>query len=1232
MLFMVMGACPDVFAQPKLDFTIKKPPQFQERQLGSEKSASKNFHIVRRFWQNTYTHYNYYFNANNLVKEIINQAKLSAPDDFTELLNYYPWSLENTSKSSEIDSILITCTAGILLHDLRNDWIDNMYLLMGKAYYLRKDFDSANMAFQYLNFSYAPKEKDGTDKKIGSNSNQGSNAFTIMSKERKAYIMSKPPSRNDGFVWAIRNMTDKGNYLDASSLISILRNDPNFPDRLEPQLSEASGYLFYKLSMWDSAATYLERAMPLAEDPSDKSRRWFLAGQLYQLAGDNQKASEAFAKCSNSATDLVMDVYARLSSIRLRKNEDPKFLQENIDDLVNMAKKDKYTEYRDIIYYAAAMIELERNGYNEAADLFLKSVESNTNNAKQKSLSLLKLGDTRYIQKYYGKAAGPYDSLDAGLLKEAEAARVTVRKPGCLQVFAAENVISVQDSLLKLADMPEEERAALVKKLSNQLRKKMGLAEELTNTGIESNTALTKENEATNLFAATGSTWYFYEPNIRASGFNSFKERWGGRPNADNWRRSSALSMMAAKQPDKNVQGGDPDSFGMTAAEIEEVYDSTDISYDNLYSRIPLSVEKRAKAENLLIAALFSKALALHEKIEDYPEAIKVYEEILKRRDTGTVVQKTLFNLVHCYTKTGDSRNAQIARDRLAKDFSDDSTALAATEASDNQVVIDATYEKIYGLFLEGNFKEALSQKKLADSLLGPSYWKPQLLYIQSIYHIKEREDSLAIAGLSDITSHFSQHPLADKATVMIDVLKRRKDIEAYLTKLEVTRAKEDEYDPVVTRPSAPVIAVVQQPKQEVDSSKLKEAKEAADLLAKEQAEEKKLFEQQQKAQKEAEEKAEAQRKADEAEAAKKAEEDRIAAEIALAEKQKADKLAADKALADQLAAEKAKADKELADKLAAEKAQAEKELAEKQKAEREALEKENAKKAEAEKALAEKQKAEREALEKETTNRAEAEKALAEKQKAEREALEKENAGKAQAEKELKEKQAREKEAMEKELAEKQMAEKAKADKELADKLAAEKLVADKQLAEKQAAEKIAADNLAKAKMEADRIAAEKERAKREAESKARAGAVDGVMVGTPTTPSPFTIKANEKQIVAIVLEKIDPAYVNEVSYAFANSGRGNSDKAEISVVKKKIKDGLWLVEIQSPAFENMQSSYEYIKYIAPITRNELITWLDASKYYFITISDQNLKEIEKNANIQLYRKVLQEAVPGKF
>ncbi len=1182
------GIVSSLYAQPKLDFELKKPKQYEERQLGSEKNADKNFTLVRRFFQNTYTHYNYYFNANTLINEIIANATQSNTEDFTDLLTYYPWSLDQTSASGDIDSILYKCTAGILLHDLRNNWIDNMYLLMGKAYYLRKDFDSASMAFQYLNYSYAPKEKGGFDKPIGSNADEKSNAFAILTKEKSTYIASRPPSRNDGFVWQIRNLTDQGNYLDASSLISILRNDPNFPKRLEPELSEVTGYLFYKLSMWDSAAVYLERSMPMAENSSDKARRWYLAGQLYSLGGNNQKASEAYSKCLGLATDLVMDVYARLNSIRLRKNENPRIIDENISDLVGMAKKDKYTEYRDIIYYAAAMVELEREGYDAAAAYLQKSIDANTNNPKQRTLSFLALGDTRYAQKAYGKAGVPYDSSQVSFLKFPDSLRVVQRRPGCLQVYSAEKIVALQDSLIMLAEMDEAERTGAVKKIASRLRKEKGLEEEAPNTGAVSLSAL--DNKADLFSSGSSKSWYFGDASVRANGFNAFKEKWGARPNVDNWRRSGAIGLTTAKLPNFNSKKGDPDAMSEDIAIIEAPYDSTDISFDNLYSRIPLTPERKAKAEDILIEALYSKASALHEKIEDYEEAIKVYEEILRRGAKGEMASKTMFGLIHCYQQTGKTQKANELKLKLEAEFGKTVDLDGADKKRTD--LEDKTYQEIYDLFLSGDFKQAIEEKKKADSSIGKGYWKPQLFYIQSVYYIKERQDSMAIRELTTLIQEFGDHPLGKKAIFMVDVLKRRKQIEEYLTKLDVKRMEEDEYDPALSRPTPAVIVAI--PNQPIDSAKQKEA----DLLAKKEAEERDA---QMKADKQAFEKQEAERKALEAEAAKKAEADRIAAEKAAVEKAEAEKLATEKALAEKQALEKAAAEKEMADKLAADKAKADKELAEKLAAE----------KAKAEKELADKQALEKQALEKDAANKAEAEKALTEKQ-------------------------AREKEALEKELAAKQADEKEKAEKEMAAKLEAERKQAEIDLAAKQAAEKAEADRIANEKLEAEKLAAAKKaQAEKEAAEKAalaKQTMVDNVTVGKPSTPSPYNIVANERQVVAIVLEKIDPAYVNEVSYSFSHTEKLNRDGDEVIVTKKKIKDGLWLVELSSPSFNNMQSAYEYIKYISPITQSELITWLDSNKYYFISISENNLLEMEKRQEAQLYRKVLQEAVPGKF
>ena len=151
----------------------KKPEKFENRKLGSEKTAEKKFTVVRNFYQNNVTHYNYYFNANNRVNTVIDRAKLCLKDDYTNLLAFYPYTLESTSsQKTELDSVIYTSTAGILLHDLRNDWIDNMYMLIGKAYFYRRDFDSALMTFQFINYNLFPRKRknDDDDRIVGSNS------------------------------------------------------------------------------------------------------------------------------------------------------------------------------------------------------------------------------------------------------------------------------------------------------------------------------------------------------------------------------------------------------------------------------------------------------------------------------------------------------------------------------------------------------------------------------------------------------------------------------------------------------------------------------------------------------------------------------------------------------------------------------------------------------------------------------------------------------------------------------------------------------------------------------------------------------------------------------------------------------------------------------------------------------------------------------------------------------
>jgi hypothetical protein len=278
----------------------KKPAQFQDRKLGSEKMAEKKFTFLRHFFQNNFTHYNYYYNTNNKIKIVIERAKEIQKDDYGVLLSFYPYSLENTaSQKTELDSALLKSTAGILLHDLRNDWIDNMYLLMGKAFYFRKDFDSAAATFQFINYNLFPRKKNEDDDRIIGTSNSSTKSrISIANNETTSFlkkITSLPPSRNDALIWMARTFIEQDELGESASLINTLQNDPNLPIRLKDDLEEVNAYWFYKQNIYDSTAVHLQKSLSNAESKQDRARSEFLLAQLYELTNQYNKASQFYS-------------------------------------------------------------------------------------------------------------------------------------------------------------------------------------------------------------------------------------------------------------------------------------------------------------------------------------------------------------------------------------------------------------------------------------------------------------------------------------------------------------------------------------------------------------------------------------------------------------------------------------------------------------------------------------------------------------------------------------------------------------------------------------------------------------------------------------------------------------------------------------------------------------------------------------------------------------------------
>ncbi|HMX78653.1 MAG TPA: hypothetical protein PK841_10795, partial [Chitinophagaceae bacterium] len=459
-------------------FNLNKPKEYEDQQLRSEKSEDKKFTLLRRFFQNTTTHYNYYFNANNKLNDVLNRAKQSFKDDYSQLLPFYNYTLDATAADSiQLDSLTYKSSTAIALHDLRNDWVDNMYLLWGASYYLQKKFDSAYLMFQFINYAFSPKEKDGTLKTIGSG-RDGNSAYSVSTKEKNSLprrIFSEPPSRNDAFIWQIRNSLAQDDMAEAASLIVTLKNDPNFPKRLKNDLHEVQAYWFYKQNMWDSSATHLVQALSSATNVQEKARWEFLAAQLFEMSKNYKEAEKYYSKVSQHTTDLILDIYARLFKVRVNRDGGDNTVDKNVAQLLRMAKQDRYEEYRDIIYYMAGRMQLEGNNIDAALPLLLKSTKYTSNDPSQRNKAFLEVASIYYSRKEYRKAAAFFDSLNFSdpSLKNPE--ELKSRQVILNKLASNLEVIDRQDSLLRIASMPENERKDFVKKIVKDLRKSQGL-------------------------------------------------------------------------------------------------------------------------------------------------------------------------------------------------------------------------------------------------------------------------------------------------------------------------------------------------------------------------------------------------------------------------------------------------------------------------------------------------------------------------------------------------------------------------------------------------------------------------------------------------------------------------------------------------------------------------------------------------------------------------------------
>lgn len=98
-------------------------------------------------------------------------------------------------------------------------------------------------------------------------------------------------------------------------------------------------------------------------------------------------------------------------------------------------------------------------------------------------------------------------------------------------------IIDREDSLQHVAALPEPERTKIIDEQVAKIQSKIreSKVDQSQYSSSYNTLAINRFNNA----ESGGSSWYFYNNNAVASGYNEFIRRWGNRQLADNWRISS---------------------------------------------------------------------------------------------------------------------------------------------------------------------------------------------------------------------------------------------------------------------------------------------------------------------------------------------------------------------------------------------------------------------------------------------------------------------------------------------------------------------------------------------------------------------------------------------------------------------------------------------------------------------------------------------------------------------
>ncbi len=751
-------------------------------------SVEKN-NRVSRFYQGFTTRYNVFFNGKENYDKAFNAQLRSTEENTTALLPVHPISLSNGKTNNDYNRTIEKCQKAIKTHSIKtkkefngarsgpdyqawlneeeyNPFLHKAWLLMARAQFYKGDFEASQATFNYI----------------------------------IRHFRNLPNTVAEANIWKARCLAEEGQLYETEDILRKINKagiNPAYSGIYQLVMAD----LLLKQKENSAAIPFLEKAIQVEKNKTQRYRLNFLLGQLYAETGEREKAFRAFEKVIKLSPPYEIEFSAQIKQTENMIGQNSIAI---LRKLSAMAKKSKYKSNADQLYYAMGNVYLTEKDTTNALKNYILAIEKSDKNVNQKALAQVKAGDLFFIQKKYPEAQPCYGGALGVLPKtHAEYDRISKRSEALDELIIHYQNVQLQDSLLALSAMSVEDQLKVANLIIDNIVKKEKAEKEaeereklkaesqaqneMFNDNFDDNPRIAQKTAA----ISNDKSWYFYNTSAVSKGKAEFQSRWGSRKLEDNWRRRNKNSFTFAESNkettgeqatgnanNQNQTGSDKDS---TLSEKKIVSDPKD---PNFYlQQIPSNDEARQTSLDIVRDGLYNMALVYKNRLQDFNLAESTFKELSRRFPQTPNLPDMYYNMYMIGQQKPDNNMSELYKNKLISEFPKSEYALALSDPDyvnnylKKRREVEDLYQQTYLAYLKNDTSSVRQayQKALKDFPM--SKLNAKFAFLNALVYINQKNNKGFKKALQELLEKYPNTDVTELAGSMMTGLALGKEI-----------------------------------------------------------------------------------------------------------------------------------------------------------------------------------------------------------------------------------------------------------------------------------------------------------------------------------------------------------------------------------------------------------------------------------------------------------------------